>query len=666
MKKILLIPVLTIAFFDAFAQCPSTLRLNYTGNCLGNAKLMIVPDKDTLTAITWYDNGNALGTVKDSIAVTIQTVAGGNGSGSDADQTVFPQDVFVDSTGAIYVLVVDRVTWFPSNSGSATNGIVFAAGQGRGNADNQLDAPNGIFVDKEGSIYISDSHNNRIQKWRPRAASGTTVAGTGGGGLAPDQLLNPSSVFIDAKGNMYVSDNGNNRIQKFAPGSAIGVTVAGGNGVGNAANQFNGVEKVVVDKAGYIYAADFGNNRVQRFPPGSTSATDGVIVAGGNGSGSAANQFDFTDGLYVDAAGNVYVSDQVNNRVQKWAPGASSGVTVAGGNGAGALQTQLSSPRGIFVDRQGYVYVADAFNNRVQKWGRHPLIDTTWIPLQAGTYTATVTDTAGCTMISNPVIIYPTGTSSVSIAASANNICSGDTVIFVATPANGGPAPSYEWLIGNQRAGTNSSELIVHTLADGDSVNCILSSSLTCVPPTPALDTIVMTVKPVPAINMSDDTIIAPGRSVRLDPSVSGNITTWQWTPAKYLDDPAKPAPLATPATSTTYRLKVVAANACTASGETGIIVYFTLNMPGAFTPNGDGKNDIFRIPPSTRQKIGNFSIYDRLGQRVFITANPAEGWDGTFHHQASPPGTYIWSITYTDLLTGKTLAAQGTVLLIR
>jgi gliding motility-associated-like protein len=352
--------------------------------------------------------------------------------------------------------------------------------------------------------------------------------------------------------------------------------------------------------------------------------------------------------------------------VQEWAPGAAFGVTVAGGNGEGGLQNQLYQPKGITVDGQGYVYIADASNNRIQKWGRRPVIDTTYTPLQAGVYTAIVTDTAGCTMISNAVIIYPMGGSSVSIAASSGNICSGDTVLFVATPSNGGPAPSYQWRVNSKTTGTNSDKLSIHSLADGDSVNCILSSSLDCVSPVPAQDTIVMTVRPVPAISMGNDTTIAPGKSVPLDPSVSGHITTWQWTPATGLDDPSKPDPLAKPVNTTTYQLNVVSDNGCTAGGKTRIIVYYTLQMPGAFTPNGDGKNDLFRIPPSTTQKIDNFSVYNRWGQRMFTTANPAEGWDGTFRRQTAPPGAYIWAIVYTDLLTGRTTKAEGTVLLIR
>jgi gliding motility-associated-like protein len=666
MKKILLITALTVTVLAAFAQCPSTVQMNHTTNCLGSAKLNIAASKDTVTAITWYDNGNALGIVRDSMETTIQTVAGGNGSGPNPNQTIFPVDIFLDSIGAIYLLLSDRVLWFPPGSTGATDGIVFAGAQGQGGAANEFDAPAGLFVDKAGSIYVADAHNNRVQKWRPGSDSGITVAGTGGLGSGPNQLFNPSSVFLDANGNMYVTDNGNNRIQKFAPGSTFGVTVAGGNGLGSAASQFHGVQKVFVDQKGNLYASDFGNHRVQKFAPFSTSASNGITVAGGNGAGTAANQVAFPHGLYVDSAGNVYVGDEVNNRVQEWAPGAAFGATVAGGNGQGGLQNQLYNPRGISVDARGYIYIADAVNNRAQKWGTRPAINSGWIPAQAGTYTAVVTDTAGCVMTSNAVIIYPMGVSSVSIAASSGNICSGDTVVFVATPSNGGPTPSYQWRVNGKETGTNSDKLTIHSLADGDSVNCILSSSLTCVQPVPAQDAIVMTVRPVPAISMGNDTVIAPGKSVPLDPSVSGNITTWQWTPATGLDDPSKPHPLAKPVNTTTYQLNVVSDNGCTASGKTRIIVYYTLQMPGAFTPNGDGKNDLFRIPPSTTQTIDNFTVYNRWGQRIFTTANPAEGWDGTFRRQPAPPGAYIWAIIYTDLLTGRTAKAEGTVLLIR
>jgi hypothetical protein len=144
-----------------------------------------------------------------------------------------------------------------------------------------------------------------------------------------------------------------------------GVTVAGGNSAGPGAGQLNVPASVFVDGAGNVYVADAANSRVQKWAPGENF---GVTVAGGNGTGAAANQLDFPGAVFVDSAGDVYVADTVNDRVQEWVPGATTGVIVAGGNGAGSAANQLSFPSALFVDSAGNVYVADGQNNRVQEW----------------------------------------------------------------------------------------------------------------------------------------------------------------------------------------------------------------------------------------------------------------------------------------------------------
>jgi hypothetical protein len=176
---------------------------------------------------------------------------------------------------------------------------------------------------------------------------------------------------VDGAGNIYIADELNSRVQKWAPGATAGVTVAGGNGQGSAANQLNGPEGVFVDGAGNVYVADSNNARVQKWAPGTTS---GVTVAGGNGSGTAANQFSFAGSVFVDGAGDIYVTDagKFVSRVQEWAPGAPSGVTVAGGDNRGSAANQLDVPGGVFVDANGDVYVADGDNSRVQEWQPGP------------------------------------------------------------------------------------------------------------------------------------------------------------------------------------------------------------------------------------------------------------------------------------------------------
>jgi len=249
------------------------------------------------------------------------------------------------------------------------------AGIGSVNAANQLNNPAGIFVDSAGDIYIADYFNCRVQEWIPGADSGITVAGGNGAGSAANQLYYPVGLCLDNAGNIYVVDYGNGgRVQKWAPGATIGITVAGGNGSGSAANQFSNPKSVWLDAGAYIYVSDGGNYRVQKFPPGSTSSTNGVTAAGGNGYGTAANQLsDEVPGLFIDKIGNLYVVDNSNQpRIQKFPPGSSSatnGITVAGNiNLNDTAANVLFDPVDVAVDDSGYMYVSDDGYNRVQKF----------------------------------------------------------------------------------------------------------------------------------------------------------------------------------------------------------------------------------------------------------------------------------------------------------
>jgi len=87
--------------------------------------------------------------------------------------------------------------------------------------------------------------------------------------------------------------------------------------------------------------------------------------------------------------------------------------------------------------------------------------------------------------------------------------------------------------------------------------------------------------------------------------------------------------------------------------------------VPSVFTPNGDGRNDIFRIADIKHQKLLDFSVYSRWGALVFRTANVSEGWDGTINGQKVPPGVFVYLIHYTDL-TGEYKYLKGTVVLVR
>ena len=87
------------------------------------------------------------------------------------------------------------------------------------------------------------------------------------------------------------------------------------------------------------------------------------------------------------------------------------------------------------------------------------------------------------------------------------------------------------------------------------------------------------------------------------------------------------------------------------------------LYIPTAFTPNGDGKNDVFRIPAGSSIDLKLFSIFDRWGNRVFHTTTVEEGWNGSYKGRPMNSGVFIWMIK--AVIRNKVVLLKGTVSLI-
>ena len=328
----------------------------------------------------------------------ISTVAGGNGAGVANDQFNFASGLYVDLLGNVYVadLYNHRVQKWAKG---ATFGITVAGGNGAGDAANQLNMPHGIFVDTSGNLYIADSKNHRIQKWESGATQGATVAGGNGIGVAShdinvfNKLNNPQGVFVTDDGNVYVADTDNNRIQKWTPGATSGIRVAGGGEGGVNHNLLARPNNVFVTPARDIYVADSENSRIQKWREGSVDIQN---ATGWNGTGSDLNQLNFSSGVFIDPLENMYIADYYNHRIQKWKVATQDipfvdgdAVTVAGGNGAGTATNQFNGPKAIFVDAIGDLYVADMNNHRIQKYHYGPRIT-----IPAGETAGTLTITA--------------------------------------------------------------------------------------------------------------------------------------------------------------------------------------------------------------------------------------------------------------------------------
>lgn len=239
--------------------------------------------------------------------------------------------------------------------------------------------PTGTAIDGSGNVYVADQGNHRIRKINP-AGVVTTLAGSSQGfseGTGSAAQFNvPYGVAVDGSGNVYVADALNHRIRKVSPAGVVTTFVGSGtagfaDGTGAAA-QFNFPQGVAIDASDNLYVADANNHRIRKITPaGEVTTLAGSGTSGFTEGTGVAAQFDSPIGLTVDAAGNVYVADHNNHSIRKIT---SIGVvtTLAGSGDSGFAEgtgtaAQFNLPIGVTLDALGNVYVGDFGNNRIRK-----------------------------------------------------------------------------------------------------------------------------------------------------------------------------------------------------------------------------------------------------------------------------------------------------------
>lgn len=227
-----------------------------------------------------------------------------------------------------------------------------------GSGDGQVITPRAIAIDPSDNVFVADQ-NNRVQKFN---SSGVFQFKFATGGSSAGAVVAPSGVAVDrTTGDIYVSDGFSERtsgiVQKF---NSSGVFQLAWGTAGSGNGQFlNGAGGVAVDSAGNVYVTDLGNHRVEKFTSGGSFITS--WGSGGTGNG----QFSAPEGIAIDLSDNVYIADTGNHRVQKFNTSGTF-VTKWGTNGTG--EGQLDTPWGVSTDPLGDVYVADTNNNRIQKF----------------------------------------------------------------------------------------------------------------------------------------------------------------------------------------------------------------------------------------------------------------------------------------------------------
>jgi tripartite motif-containing protein 71 len=237
--------------------------------------------------------------------------------------------------------------------------------------ESQFRYPTGIALSSSGMIYITDSWNDRIQKFTP---DGKLITKWGSRGSSDGQFRFPTGLAVDSAANVYVADFGNSRVQKF---TADGKFITKWGSEGSENGQFSRPQGIAVDSAANVYVADFGNSRVQKF------TADGKFITKWGSRGSGDGQFGYGDmvvfvgptGIAVDSAANVYVADFGNSRVQKFT---ADGKFITKWGSEGSENGQFSRPQGIAVDSAANVYVADSGNERIQKFTADGRLITKW------------------------------------------------------------------------------------------------------------------------------------------------------------------------------------------------------------------------------------------------------------------------------------------------
>jgi len=325
----------------------------------------------------------------------IATVAGngtaggnpGNGGPAVSASITHVVDIKVASDGTLYMSEMDnyRVRKVDTSgiiSQVMGNGTASFCGEGVPARQACLNRPNGITIDNDGNVYVSDQNNHRLRKISAATGFITTIAGgeetspEGNGGPATAARFSngPFGLAVDSARNLYVAASG--RVRRIDGATGIitafaGTTGAGFSGDGGPAisAKLNGVSRVALDANNNLYISDIYNNRVRR-----VDAATGIITTfAGNGSdtgplgdGGPATMASLAwpHNLAFDAAGNLLIGDTNHYRIRKVNIATGVITTVAGngnsditGNGGPATAASIGAWPAFDIDAGGNIYV---------------------------------------------------------------------------------------------------------------------------------------------------------------------------------------------------------------------------------------------------------------------------------------------------------------------
>jgi len=636
---------------------------------------------------------------------TVSTVAGngtagtsGNGGPAVSGQLAQPTGMTIDNEGNIYIAdfnasVVKKVNSQGIMSIFAGTGADGFGGDGGPASAAKLYKPVAVCLDQAGNLYISDASNKCIRKVNKKGII-TTFAGvpghpgySGDGGPATAaKLTQPAGIAADNAGNIYIADPSMSVIRKVTPNGIIstfaGNGTSGYSGDGGPATkaefQIGSPQGVAVDKAGNVYASDYQNHVIRKI------STSGIIttIAGtgnpdytGDGGPAISANIWYPIGIATDNAGNIYITDSYNNTIRKIVsciavppsfnvqPGSKSicenGNTEfsISANNAGAYQWQVNTGNGWNnVTDGGNNYSGTTTNTLTVSHANSSMNEYQFRCMATNACSNSYTTPATLAVTASKV---PT----LNITAAANVLCAGSKATFTAKATDAGSTPSFQWQINGNNTGNNSPTFNSEKLANGDVVNCVLSSSGGCFSAVSAANKITVKVNPAPAVTVSADTKVFRGGEAKLNAKVKNGNASFQWSPSLGLSDPYSASPVAKPAKTTTYTVTAIE-NGCSSTAKVTVAVARNITAPNFFSPNGDGKNDVYKIPVDNTVTVKDISIFNNKGKLVYQATDNSKGWDGTNKGVPVEAGTYTIVITGTNA-SGK-VSIKSDVELVR
>jgi gliding motility-associated-like protein len=589
-------------------------------------------------------------------------VRASNTTGNDPVSSLnYPYGIVTDASGNIYVAdagnnQIKKITPGGIVTVLAGSGTVGSA-DGPG-ASASFARPWGIAIDKQGNIYVADAGNNKIRKILPSGFV-STVAGSGARGSnnangTSATFNNPGGIAVDKAGNLYVVDSDNNLIRKIDLNGTVSIFAGNGqyssiDGTGTDAGFYN-PHGIAIDGNGYLFIAD-GNNRIRKISPDAM-----VITFAGNNSGhadgvGAAASFYFPNSIAIDSKGNLYIADTGNNLIRKIGPDGNT-ITIAGSGSIGSTDgtgtaATFNAPIGITLDPAGNLFVTDAPDNKIRKITPGLLVGTLDLIGSNGQNTASSSLQINVIVTSQPIItpfyehitvpafpgcnpVLPDYT-----ATATATDCPGSSITFTQSPVAGTPLTM----------GVPVNVTLTATNTSGGTAN--LSFNVNVV----AIDN---------PITFNSNPVIFEGSHVQLDPVINGDVLNYSWSPAIGLSDATVRDPIANPSVTTTYTLTITSTSGCTATSDVTVTVIENVVIPNAFTPNGDGVNDLWNIAHLSEYPACTVDVFSRSGQLIFHSLGYGRPWSGTYNGSQLPIGAYYYII---DLKDGRhKLSGQVTI----